>query len=370
MVVDTHRLVIALFGSLLAHPLSSTTLHVDRLRMTSRPRNRRADVRRVFVTPEQMGVTDSRGEAEIRAEALAAVHELFPGFEDPSRRPMNLTTLVARRKGIRAQSVEYRNQTIFENTARFIIGRISRGVREAKLGSHFSITVFMHPGELMLASNTGHLIPLVLPKSTAESVVFGIESEHQKLRKRLSKPGTYVLYPTTDAIPVPHLANNLARGEDVHLVVIDGTWKTAKKLIRTIQRDPTLPNVRYIAIPEASGIKFDKLRKRTREDGCSTIEAVASALDILGDTKGAEGLRRGLHTLSDALTVQKGKEPVHGTYQPEEILATRQRIVAPHAKYKGSIASVVQGKFETDNQSNYNNTTRQYPGISRSWRIH
>mmetsp|Transcript_12866 Transcript_12866/g.19284 ORF Transcript_12866/g.19284 Transcript_12866/m.19284 type:complete len:301 (+) Transcript_12866:56-958(+) len=256
---------------------------------------------------------------------------------------------------------------MFEDNGRFIASRLFRAAKERRCSScwmrdcvcicdrfrsvevpkNTSISILMHPGELFRGSNTGHLIPLVMQSENIQTVVFGVREEHERLRELLKRPNTVVLFPCAGAIPLPEaFREHETLGTQhlgVHFVVVDGTWRTARKLVKFLNDDPTLPQVTFVSIPDAENIIFDEVRKRTREDGCSTIEAIATALESIGDLNSAKGLRSGLHVLSDALSIQRGDEPMHGTYRPEEIMATRRRIVAPYKKYDGPVSAILAG---------------------------
>jgi len=75
------------------------------------------------------------------------------------------------------------------------------------------------------------------------------------------------------------------------IIALDGSWKQAKTLW---WRNPWFLKLNRIALNPAHA----SLRAQTREGGLSTIEAVAFALDNLGeDKKIGESLRENFHRL-------------------------------------------------------------------------
>jgi len=300
---------------------------------------------------------DNRNELQIESEALALARSMFSdGFQVPTiescQNDGSKYNLAGGKEGavLKRLKLAVRERRCLKCWMRQCVCICDRlEENKSELPSGASLTIFMHPGEMFQGSNTGHLIPPLLdPRECIRTIYFGVESEHKRLAEVLSLPNTLVLYPSPDAVDLSDLCKAAAAFDTaasepsylpLHLVVIDGTWKTAKKLVRLLKSSSGFPKVKFGRIPEADKASFDALRKRTREDGCSTIEAVAMAFESLGDTSTAACLRQGLRTLTDALDVQGGRTPRHGTYTPEEILITRRRIVSPHYRYAGSVST-------------------------------
>jgi len=69
------------------------------------------------------------------------------------------------------------------------------------------------------------------------------------------------------------------------LVVLDATWSQARRMLQRIPELRTLPRV---SLP---GRPAERLREPTVKEGMSTIEALAEALDLLGDGPAAAALR-------------------------------------------------------------------------------
>jgi DTW domain-containing protein YfiP len=74
--------------------------------------------------------------------------------------------------------------------------------------------------------------------------------------------------------------------------VLDATWSQARRMF---QRIPELRALPRVSLP---GRPAERLREPTVKEGMSTIEALAEALDLLGDGPAAAALR---HTWSLAV---------------------------------------------------------------------
>jgi DTW domain-containing protein YfiP len=70
------------------------------------------------------------------------------------------------------------------------------------------------------------------------------------------------------------------------LIVLDATWAQARRMLQRIPELRTLPRV---SLP---GGLSERLRQPTVKEGMSTIEALAAALDLLGDEEAARALTR------------------------------------------------------------------------------
>ncbi len=113
--------------------------------------------------------------------------------------------------------------------------------------------------------------------------------EHDALLRHCAQPDTVLLYPADDAVDVRAI-EILPR----NLVVVDGTWSTAKKLAARSPALGALPKVRVV--PPRPGTY--RIRKEPFAHGLSTIEAVAFALDAL---EGPDGRFQGILHAFDAM---------------------------------------------------------------------
>jgi DTW domain-containing protein YfiP len=137
--------------------------------------------------------------------------------------------------------------------------------------------VFMlrHWQERVRTTNSGRWAALSL--SRCEIVDHAVPGEPLDF-SRIPTTGTAVLFPSPGGrIPSPPPRT---------LVVLDATWSQARRMLQRIPELQTLPR---LSIP---GVLAERLRVPTVKGGMSTIEALAAALDLLGDAEAAAALTR------------------------------------------------------------------------------
>jgi DTW domain-containing protein YfiP len=81
------------------------------------------------------------------------------------------------------------------------------------------------------------------------------------------------------------------------LVVLDGSWAQARRML---QRIPPLRSLPRLSLPVRDAAR---LRRPTVAGGMSTLEAIAGALELLGDVEAARGLEA-LHRLAVARSLR------------------------------------------------------------------
>jgi DTW domain-containing protein YfiP len=125
------------------------------------------------------------------------------------------------------------------------------------------VVVVRHEREAEKSTNTARVAALALPNSqllefdgTPESVegaLAGLE-------------GAWLLFPEAEG-PAPE-------GAPAHLVVVDGTWRQARRMVRKVPSLSRLPRL-SLGAPRAN---VTRLRHSPTLDGMSTLEAIAAAL--------------------------------------------------------------------------------------------
>ncbi|HTP51965.1 MAG TPA: tRNA-uridine aminocarboxypropyltransferase [Anaeromyxobacteraceae bacterium] len=131
-----------------------------------------------------------------------------------------------------------------------------------------------HAAERTRTTNTGRWAALALLRSELlEHAVPGAPLDSS----RISAGRAAVLFPSPagEFVPSP-------RPET--LVVVDGTWAQARRMLQRIPELRSLPRLSLAARPG------DRLRRPTVSGGMSTLEAVAAALDLLGEGAAAQAL--------------------------------------------------------------------------------
>jgi len=138
------------------------------------------------------------------------------------------------------------------------------------LASRSRVLILQHPDESRHALNTARLAALGLPAAE-----LWVGEQFPELAERLAgEPEAVLLFPGEQAQPLQGLA---ADAPAPLLVVPDGTWRKARKLLYLNPCLERLPRV-CLASPPASRYR---LRKAPSADALSTLEAIVAALDTL-----------------------------------------------------------------------------------------
>ncbi len=142
------------------------------------------------------------------------------------------------------------------------------------------LTVLRHFLETPKSTNTARIAALALPR--CEVVEF--QEPNAALDARLAQlKDAWVLFPGEGAAP---------EGAPANLVVLDGTWRQARKMMKKIPALARMP--RYPLSPPVRARQ--RLRQSPHPENRSTLEAIADALSALESPEAGEQLLR-LHEL-------------------------------------------------------------------------
>lgn len=142
-------------------------------------------------------------------------------------------------------------------------------------GYQTQIVVLQHPSEVKHAKNTARLISLVAPET--ETVVGEKPEDFRAVRRKLvSNPNAVILFPTATSIA---LTESLNAAPIDTLIIIDGTWRKAKKIWLS---NPWLHGMRVCHLNSPISSRYH-IRSSRQPDGLASIEAAASALSQLGE---------------------------------------------------------------------------------------
>jgi DTW domain-containing protein YfiP len=132
-----------------------------------------------------------------------------------------------------------------------------------RLETRTRVVILQHPRERHVPINTARIAKLCLPDAEIRvGTSFDAPFEDAAL-----------LWPADDAIDVAEMRT----GAPLTLVVVDGTWWQAKKLVRASPALRALPRVAFR--PHAPSEY--RIRREPREEYVSTIEALAHVLGVL-----------------------------------------------------------------------------------------
>lgn len=139
------------------------------------------------------------------------------------------------------------------------------------------LVLLLHFEEAKKPTNTGRLAALAVTDSEvhirgARDVPLDLASLADPSRRAV------VLTPSDDAVPLD--AAFLAKDpRPITLVVPDGSWRQASKMPRREPALRRLERVRLVAVPQPPSTT----RREPREDGLSTLAAIAHALTAIED---------------------------------------------------------------------------------------
>lgn len=164
------------------------------------------------------------------------------------------------------------------------------------LESRTRVLLLQHPSEVNHALNTARLAALGL--NNAQLVVGEV---FEDLPTLLNPPGyqARLLFPSDDAQP---LQSYVPGEQPLLLVVPDGTWRKARKLLHLNPLLAALPRVTLAG----DAVSRYRLRKAPGPGALSTIEAIAQALQVLEDPTSFEPLLRPFDALIEGQIAAMG----------------------------------------------------------------
>lgn len=163
------------------------------------------------------------------------------------------------------------------------------------------VSILMHYRERITTTNTGKIAHFLLKNS--EIHYRGLIETTLNGESVLKKEHTPLyLYPSEHSVILtPELVKSLG---NVQLIIPDGTWRQARRVAR---REPFLKDVMHVRLPFSQpGIFF--LRRKVKEDGVSTLEAIARALGIIESKAIQENLENVFRIMVEKTLETRGKK--------------------------------------------------------------
>ncbi|CAI2798682.1 MULTISPECIES: tRNA-uridine aminocarboxypropyltransferase [Pseudomonas] len=166
------------------------------------------------------------------------------------------------------------------------------------LDSRTRVLLLQHPSEVNHALNTARLAALGL--NNAQLIVGEVFDDLPAL---LNPPGYQVrlLFPADDAQP---LQAYVPGDQPLLLVVPDGTWRKARKLLHL---NPLLAALPRVTLAEGAVSRY-RLRKAPGPGALSTVEAIVQALQVLEAPASFELLLKPFEALIDGQIAAMGEE--------------------------------------------------------------
>lgn len=174
------------------------------------------------------------------------------------------------------------------------------------LDSRTRVLLLQHPSEVNHALNTARLAALGL--NNAELVVGEV---FEDLPQLLNVPGyqARLLFPGDDAQPMQAYE---AGDEPWLLVVPDGTWRKARKMLHLNPLLAALPRVTLAA----GAVSRYRLRKAPGPGALSTVEAIVQALKVLEAPGDFAPLLRPFEALIEGQIAAMGEEVFQRNHGP------------------------------------------------------
>ncbi|WP_282396997.1 DTW domain-containing protein [Pseudomonas sp. PS01298] len=166
------------------------------------------------------------------------------------------------------------------------------------LDSRTRVLLLQHPSEVNHALNTARLAALGL--NNAQLVVGEVFDDLSTL---LNPPGyqARLLFPADDAQPLYAYASG---DQPLLLVVPDGTWRKARKLLHL---NPLLAALPRVTLAEGAVSRY-RLRKAPGPGALSTVEAIVQALQVLEAPTSFEPLLKPFEALIEGQIAAMGEE--------------------------------------------------------------
>lgn len=167
-----------------------------------------------------------------------------------------------------------------------------------RLDSRTRVLILQHPSEAGHALNTARLAALGL-----ENAQLRIGEHFADLAALLADPGydARLLFPGEEAeLPGPQGTDQ----RPLLLVVPDGTWRKARKLLYC---NPLLESLPRLTLPEGLESRY-RLRKAPAAGALSTLEAITETLNRLEAPQRFDALLRPFEALIDGQIAAMGEE--------------------------------------------------------------
>ena len=135
--------------------------------------------------------------------------------------------------------------------------------------AHCKILILQHPHERKKYYSTAKLVLRALQNA---SMLRGVVFEPGVLEKTIDPQKTFLLFPREDAID----CETISLAPDSTVVVIDGTWSEAGKIVR---RNPLLATLPAITFKRDIRSRY-RIRKQPKDHCLSTLECIAHLLKL------------------------------------------------------------------------------------------
>ncbi|WP_374442247.1 tRNA-uridine aminocarboxypropyltransferase [Pseudomonas panipatensis] len=174
-----------------------------------------------------------------------------------------------------------------------------------RLASRTRVLLLQHPSE------TGHAL------NTARLAALGLENAELRVGERFPPQSwqrdgyqSWLLFPGEQARSLSEVAQACAE-QPCQLIVPDGTWRKARKLLHL---NPELAALPRAVLPAGLSSRY-RLRKAPADGALSTIEAVVQALNVLDAPRDFDELLKPFDALIDGQIAAMGAATFQRNHQ-------------------------------------------------------
>ena len=173
------------------------------------------------------------------------------------------------------------------------------------------VHVLIHRGEQHKPSSTGNLIARAVNGATCHvyqrATQFFAASGFQP-KARAPDCELWILHPSGEPLPAPVAPAN--ESPNPHIVLLDGTWRQAGEMLRTVERLG-----RRVSLPESAATPGRYwLREQPEPTHLSTAEALIGVFQALGDTTAEHCLRLHFELHVYATLLSRGRREMAERY--------------------------------------------------------
>ena len=190
--------------------------------------------------------------------------------------------------------------------------------------TRIAVHVLIHRHEQRKPSSTGNLI--------ARSVAGATCHVYERVSRHFPASGLpadaldpdrelWVLHPCGDPPPAARSAQDAPNGERIQILLLDGTWRQAGEMLRTVEG-----RGRCVRLPNAAAAPGRYwLRDQPRPGHLSTAEALMQVLQTVGDPAAAQQLHLHFELHVYATLLARGKREMAERYLGHSPLLTEAR---------------------------------------------
>ena len=184
-----------------------------------------------------------------------------------------------------------------------------------------AVHVLIHRGEHVKPSSTGRLVARAVTGAAChvyqrETRFHGASGLPTDAVDPDCKFKLWILHPGGEPLPAPRTASGAASGSQPHLLLLDGTWRQAREMLRTVERVG-----RIVRLPDAAAEPSRYwLRDQPAPERLSTAEAVMGVLQGVGEHEAERRLRLHFELFVYATLLARGRREMAERYLGESPL--------------------------------------------------